>query len=91
MSSPTPLRTVDEAASIAIDLLRHWLRNLLHAEAARWLDAEIDRQRDALDERRLGMALGLVGRRIGRDDLSLSAADLAAAQSMRSRQWDVSG
>jgi hypothetical protein len=70
----------------AIDLLRGWLARVLRAEAAQWLDAEINRQRNGLDERRLGMAIGLVGRRIGRADLSLSAADLAAAQALR-RRW----
>jgi hypothetical protein len=70
----------------ALDLLRRWLTRLIPAEAAHWLDAEIDRQRDGVDERRLGIALGLVGRRIGRADLSLSAADLAAADALR-RRW----
>ena len=85
MSSSAPLRTVDDTAAAAIDLLRHCLGRTLQAEAARWLDAEIDRQRGAPDERRLGIALGLVGRRIGRGDLSFSAVDLAAAQGLRSR------
>jgi hypothetical protein len=82
MSSPAPSWPPAEAV---IDLLRQWLGRTLQAEAARWLDAEIDRQRNTLDERRLGIALGLAGRRIGRADLSLSSADLAAAQALRSR------
>jgi hypothetical protein len=84
MSPAAPIQTVDDCAA-AIDLLRRWLARTLRVEAAQWLDAEIDRQRDGLDERRLGMALGLVGRRVGRAELSLSAADLASAQALRSR------
>ncbi|SRR5216684_4009605 len=80
-----PLPRVDAAASAPIDLLRRWLACMLPAEATRWLDAEIDRQRDAVDERRLGMAIGLVGRRIGRADLSLSGDDLVVARTLRSR------
>jgi hypothetical protein len=67
----------------AIDLLRGWLSGALAAAAMQWLDAEIARQRDGTDERRLGMALGLVGRRIGRKDLALSPGDLAAARMLR--------
>src|SRR3984957_20740034 len=84
MSSAAPIRTVDDAAAAA-DLLRRWLKRVLQADAAQWLNAEIDRQRSAVDERRLGMALGLVGRRIGRAELALSAADIAAAQALHSR------
>lgn len=83
MSSSASLRKINETAAAAIDLLRHWLGRMLQAEAARWLDAEIDRQRNVLDERRLGIALGLAGRRLGRAHLSLSAADVAAAQALR--------
>jgi hypothetical protein len=85
MSSATPMPTVDDATAAAIDLLRRWLKRVLQAGAAQWLDAEIDRQREAADERRLGMALGLVGRRIGRIELALSGDDIAAAQALRSR------
>ena len=84
MSSSASLWTIDDTAAAAIDLLRQCLGRTLRAEAARWLDAEIDRQRGAPDERRLGIALGLVGRRIGRGDLSFSAVDLATAQALRS-------
>ena len=86
MSPAAPIRTVEDAAVGTADLLRSWLGRTLRADAAQWLDAEIDRQRSAVDERRLGMALGLVGRRIGRAELSLSAADLAAAQVLH-RRW----
>jgi hypothetical protein len=83
--SISPLHTVDAAVAATIDLLRQWLMRMLPAEAARWLGTEIDSQRNAVDERRLGMALGLVGRRIGRIDLTLSVEDLAAARVLRNR------
>ena len=85
MSPDAPIPTVDYAAAAVADLLLRWLKRTLQAGAAQWLDAEIDRQRDAVDERRLGMALGLVGRRIGRAELALSADDVAAAQALHTR------
>jgi hypothetical protein len=74
-------REVDPDATI--ELLRRWLARTLAGDAMQWLEAEIARQRDGTDERRLGMALGLVGRRIGRQDLSLSSDDLRAAHTLR--------
>jgi hypothetical protein len=69
-----------------LDLLRQCLARTLPIEAAQWLDAEISRQREAVDERRLGIAIGLVGRRIGRAALAITAQDLVAAQSLH-RCW----
>jgi hypothetical protein len=83
MSPPVPVETVDVAATV--DLLLGWLARRLPPEPIAWLDGEISRQREKLDDRRLGMALGLVGRRVGRTDLALSAAELFAAQILRSR------
>jgi hypothetical protein len=85
MSPAAPIRTIDDTAAAAADLLRGWVGRTAPGDAARWLDAEIDRQRNAVDERRLGMALGLVGRRIGRAHLSLSADDLVAAKVLHPR------
>jgi hypothetical protein len=78
-SAATDVETGNRSAGTA-DLLRQWLARALSADAAQWLDGEIDRQRAGVDERRLGMAIGLVGRRIGRAELTLSAGDLAAAR-----------
>lgn len=64
-------------------LLRKWLTRRLPTEAMRWLEAEIDRELGGADERRLGIAIGLVGRRVGGADLLLTPDDLAAAQSLR--------
>lgn len=73
----------DIDVSAAIALLRQWLVRSLPAEAVLWLDTEINRQRDAADERRLGTAIGLVGRRVGRGDLLLTPDDITAAHILR--------
>jgi hypothetical protein len=80
---PDSIRPVDDFAAAAVDLLRGWLGRTLQADALGWLDGELERQRSIVDERKLGIALGLVGRRIGRSELSLSPPDLAAAQRLR--------
>jgi hypothetical protein len=84
MSSCSPLKPTEDMTTASIDLLRSWLKNVLEVGAARWLDDEIDRQHNALDERRLGIALGLVGRKLPRSNLSLSSIDIASAQALRS-------
>ena len=86
MSSAAPIPTVDDIAAATTDLLRGWVVRTVPADAARWLDTEIDRQRNAVDERRLGTALGLVGRRLGGTGLSLSPDDVAGAQVLH-RRW----
>jgi hypothetical protein len=73
---------VDPAAAIAV--LRQSLVAVVSTEALTWLDAEIERQRAGLDERRLGIALGRAGRKFGRRDLALPPEVLAAAQGLRS-------
>ena len=71
----------EPAAVIA--LLRGWLARAATPEAMAWLDAEIDRQSAGVDERRLGLTLGLIGRKVGRADLALTAEDIAAARRQR--------
>jgi len=70
-------------AKAAIDLLRRWLAPVVPADAAAWLDAEIERQGAGLDARRLGIALGLIGRKVGRRPLALPREEVAAAQVLR--------
>jgi hypothetical protein len=67
----------------AIALLRQWLARAVPGDAVQWLDGEIARQRAGVDERRLGIALGLAGRKLGRQGLDLTAADISAAQKLR--------
>jgi hypothetical protein len=85
MSSAPPNILNDVNAWAVVDLLQAWLKRAGSPDASQWLEGEIDRQRVALDERRLGIAIGLAGRRIGRKQLSLSAADIAAAQTLYKR------
>jgi hypothetical protein len=63
-----------------VELLRQWLKRTLPEAASRWLEAEISQQSETIDERRLGMALGLVGRRISRAEMVVPAEDVAALQ-----------
>jgi hypothetical protein len=65
------------------DVLRGPLSRALAPEALQWLDAEIERQRAAVDERRLAIALGLTGRKIARVELSLTRDEAATAQRLR--------
>jgi hypothetical protein len=66
-----------------IDFLRRRLAATLPRPAMEWLDAEFARQRDSGDERKLALALGLVGRKVGRRDLVFGAEDIAAARNLR--------
>ena len=66
-----------------IALLRLWLARALATDAMQWLDGEIARQRAGVDERRLGIALGLAGRKLGRQEFTLAISDIAAAQQLR--------
>ena len=75
---------VDPEAASA-ELLR-WLARVLSAEAFDWLSFEVERQKSTLDERRLGMALGRAGRKVGQAALALTREELAAAQNLR-RGW----
>jgi hypothetical protein len=59
------------------------LSRVLAPAAIDWLNAEIERQRGAADERRLAIALGLTGRKIGRVQLALTEEEVAAAHRLR--------
>jgi hypothetical protein len=52
-------------------------------DAFAWLSAEIAHQRANHDPLRLSRALGLAGRRIGRDDLAFTPEEIAAARRLR--------
>jgi len=73
---------VSDPAAV-IGLLYTSLVRTLSPDAMAWFDAELDRQQSGTDERRLALALGLAGRKLGRAELSLPAADLAAARRLR--------
>jgi hypothetical protein len=85
MPNETPTRgqpaSADPKASLA--LLRRWLTRTVSADTATWLDREIEHQRAGLDQRRLGIALGLCARKLGRRDLELPMEERAAAEHLR--------
>lgn len=66
-----------------LDLLHGFLARTVAGPALKWVEGEIDRQRAAIDERRLGIALGLTSSKVGRADLSLSPEDVASAARLR--------
>jgi hypothetical protein len=68
-----------------IFFLRRLLGRVLAPAGMQWLDAEIERQRGGLDERRLAIALGMVGRKVGRMDLAPPPDEIAAAGKLRAR------
>lgn len=61
------------------DLLLDALARAVAPAALDWLRGEIGRQREAVDERKLGIALGLAGRKIGRTQLALTDDERASA------------
>jgi len=67
----------------ALAVLRRWLARAAGTEASAWLDQEIEHQSAGLDERRLRIAIGLAGRKLGRRELAMTPAELAAAQDLR--------
>ena len=66
------------------DLLLAALSRVVAPAALDWLNAEIGGSATAADERRLAIALGLAGRKIGRAQLSLTDDEAATARRLRS-------
>ena len=79
----TPRSTGNPDPVAVIALLRRWLARPSTGAALTWLDAEIERQQAGVDERKLIIALGMAGRKIGRADLSLAEGDLLEARALR--------
>jgi hypothetical protein len=82
---PIVLETSSSNAEVdrAISLLRRFLTSVACAEALAWLDVEIQRQRDEIDEHRLGIAFGLARRKVGSRAITLSPEALTAASNFR--------
>ena len=72
------------------ELLHRWLGRQLPEAASAWLGAQLDGLTGEVGDRDLYLALGLVPRKLGKADLDLSAADLAAAGRARPG-WDPRG
>jgi hypothetical protein len=66
-----------------MNLLRRRLARSSTADALTWLDAEIERQEAGVDERKLIIALGMAGRKVGRVDLSLTEDNKMEARAVR--------
>jgi hypothetical protein len=66
-----------------LDALTRWLSHRLAPDQVSWLTAEIERQRKAIDERRVAIALSLAGRKVGRADLAPGPDELAEACRLR--------
>lgn len=81
-------------SDVARKLLREWLQRQLDAERGAWLDAQIAALRRDPTDAALDVILAMVPRRLGKDALVLSAADLAAAataiEGWDPRGWGVS-
>lgn len=70
-------------------LLEQWLARQLPAPAQAWLQEQLEKLSGEIRERDLYVALGLAPRKLGKEDLVLDEADLAAAQQARPG-WDPS-
>ena len=81
-----PRSASDPDPAAVMTLLRRWLARPPTAAALAWLDAEIERQQAGVDERKLIIALGMAGRKIGRADLVLAESDRLEARAVR-RDW----
>lgn len=71
-------------------LLRSWLQRQLSEADYGWLMEQLEKLRQDPGDRSLHIALGMAPRRIGKADLELSEADLAAAEAARPG-WDPRG
>ncbi len=71
-------------------LLRSWLERQLPAAAFDWLAEQLETLTQDPSERKLHIALGMIPRRLGKDDLELSETDLQAAETARPG-WDPRG
>ena len=71
-------------------LIRAWLARQLPEAASAWLHGQLEKLAQVPAERDIHIALGLIPRRLGREDLALTDADLAAARQARP-DWDPRG
>ncbi|HMB48522.1 MAG TPA: EboA domain-containing protein [Afifellaceae bacterium] len=77
-------------ADTPIDLLQQWLMRQLPEPAGKWLGDQLAMLQADPSDRTLHIALGMVPRRLGKDDLALEPGDLAAAEAARPG-WDPRG
>jgi|TARA_B100000315_G_scaffold119492_1_gene109452 hypothetical protein len=71
-------------------LLQRWLQRQLDEAATGWLSETLQKLADGVSDRDLFLAFSLVPRKIGKDDLRLQSADVAAAETARTGWKPVS-
>jgi hypothetical protein len=71
-------------------LLGQWLKRQLPEAASAWLDEQLGTLSGEIKDRDLYVALGMAPRKLGKQDLALSEADLAEATRARAA-WDPAG
>ena len=70
-------------------LIANWLERQLPPDAVQWLNGRREELRSEFSTRALDITLGMIPRRLGKADLVLDEADIAAAHQAR-RHWDPS-
>lgn len=70
-------------------IIAGWLETRLSAQALAWLNGQRESLRENYTDRTLHITLGLIPRRVGKDDLALTDGELEAAANARSA-WDPS-
>lgn len=76
--------------TVPLDLLEIWLTRQLAEPARQWFEQQMAKLAPDAGERDLYLALGLVPRKLGKDDLALQSSDLEQANEARAG-WDPSG
>jgi hypothetical protein len=91
-SSSSPM-TANYDVKRGIDLLHGWLARRLAADQVAWIDEQTARIAAAPMSKDLTIAVGLASRRVGKQPLALSAAEVAAANEVRpgldANDWSV--
>ena len=62
------------------DLVQHWLESRLTPEQTDWFNGQLKKVEQSNSDRELHITLGLIPRRLGRADLSLTDTELADAR-----------
>ena len=76
--------------TVPLDLLTLWLTRQLAEPARRWFEQQMSTLSPDAGDRELYLALGLVPRKLGKDDLALQPGDVEQANAARPG-WDPSG
>ena len=72
------------------DLISKWLESRLSAEQTEWFGSQLKKISQSNSDRELHITLGLVPRKLGREDLTLTASELAEAEDCL-QGWNPSG